>query len=155
MNLKRPPIAATESDVVAFEVRHRIRLPADYREFLLESNGGYVDGTYTFEISTQEGRTTLQQFYRLRDKPRSTQTIEYMRSLTGTRLPSALLSIGSDLGGGKLCLGVDGPEYGKVFFWDPGRDFDETPDGSFENIHEVAPTFSDFLGRVTPIGRRR
>jgi hypothetical protein len=150
MNLKKPPMVASESDVAAFEARHRIRLPADYREFLLKSNGGHVDGTYNIEISPQAGSTTLQQFYRVRDGSRSTQTLEYMRSLVGSRLPPALLGIGSDLGGAEICLGIDGSEYGKVFFWDPGFDFDDTQHGSFENIHEVAPTFSEFLRRIRP-----
>lgn len=154
MNLQNPPMAVSESDIAAFEARHRIRLPADYRDFLLQSNGGYLDGTYNVDISPQAGSTTLQQFYRMRDGPRSTQTLEYMRSLLGSRLPPTLLSIGSDLGGAKICLGIDGSEYGKVFFWDPGADYDDTKNGSFENIQEVAPTFSEFLRRITPADAR-
>lgn len=72
-----------------------------------------------------------------------------MRSLLGSRLPPTLLSIGSDLGGAKICLGIDGAEYGKVFFWDPGSDFDGTPKGPFENILEVASTFSEFSANCT------
>jgi hypothetical protein len=148
MKLKKPPMAASESEIAAFEWRHRIQLPADYREFLLESNGGYLEGECSFEISPQAGCTILQQFYRLRDSSRSTQTLEYIRSILGARLPPTLLAIGSDLGGAKICLGVSGREYGRVFFWDPGSDFDETENGSFENIQEVASTFSGFLGRM-------
>jgi hypothetical protein len=140
---------ANETAIGQFEFRHSLKLPAGYRRFLLETNGGGVEGEYSFEISEKEGATTLGRFFRIVDSTRSTASLEYYHSLYASRLPKNLIAIAGDLGSGKVCLGVRGQETHKVYFWDPQMDFEDTHDGSFENIIEVAHTFEEFLARLS------
>src|SRR5262245_42148280 len=106
MNLKETGQRVTEADIAELEARLGSRLPGDYRQCLVASDGGYLEGSYRFHISADEGASILQQFYRLRDVPRSTSTLDYISRLYAARLPKALISIGSDAGGGKICLRI-------------------------------------------------
>jgi hypothetical protein len=35
-----------------------------------------------------------------------------------------------------------------VYFWDPGMDFDDTEDGSLENVIELSASFSAFIASL-------
>lgn len=87
----------------------------------------------------------MQQFYRLNDNPRSTSTLDYIARLYAQRLPNEIIPIGGDVAGGKICLGVSGASLGRVYYWDPGMDFEDTSLGSFENIEVIASTFENFI----------
>jgi hypothetical protein len=154
MKLEKSKFTLTDSDVAAFEEKRGIRLPADYRDFLLESNGGSVDGEdlLCFVVSPEQGEASMAFFYSLKDAPRSTWTLDYANNLCTPRLPATLLVVGAEGTGGKICIGIAGPESGKVYFWDPGMDVDETSEGSFDNIHEIAGSFSEFRQNLKPLG---
>jgi hypothetical protein len=145
--LAESPIGIAEGDVEQFERELQHRLPDDYREFLLATNGGHVDGYWEFELPAIDG-SMIAQFYRLKDKSRSTSSLSYMRQLYAMRMPVGLLAIGCDPGGGKICLGFAPWVSGRIWFWDPGMDFDDTDPGSFENFHEMAGSFTQFLASL-------
>lgn len=147
-NLSKSVVAVTEADLQQLEWLLQLRLPEDYRDFLLATNGGQVEGYWAFELAANDG-SMLSQFYRLKDKSPSTSTLAYMRQLYAERMPRGLLVIGCDPGGGKICLGYAGPLAGRVWFWDPGMDFDDTVPGSFENFHEMAGSFTQFLSSLS------
>ncbi len=151
-NLSSSAVAITEADLQQLEWSLQHRLPDDYRDFLLATNGGEVEGYWAFELAANGG-SMLSQFYRLKDKSRSTSTLAYMQRLYAQRMPKGLLAIGCDPGGGKICLGFAGPLAGRVWFWDPGMDFDDTPLGSFENFHEMAGSFTQFLSGLSRTDR--
>ncbi len=145
--LSTSPVIIGEDEVQQFEWILLHRLPDDYRAFLLETNGGRVEGSWGFDLPANNG-SSLDQFYRLKDKSRSTTTLAYMRQLYAERMPKGVLAIACDPGGGKLCLGYM-QQPGRVWFWDPGMDYDDTVPGSFENFHEVAESFTHFLTILT------
>lgn len=150
IELSAGKLAADEKSIGQFEFVNRLELPADYRAFLLKTNGGTVEGDWIFDISKEEGATFLRWFLRAADVRRSTNTLAYYQELCGWRLPKNLIVIAADGFSNKVCLGVRGAELGKVYFWNIQKEYAETAPGSFENFSEIAPSFSRFLEMLRP-----
>ena len=117
VRLNADGLRPTEADIAELEQDGLIALPPDYRSFLIETNGGRVDGNWYFKISDAEGETALSHFYRIVDsKKRSAWTLRYTRSPCSPRMPENLMPIGSDAFGGKICIQVSGSDRGKIYY---------------------------------------
>ena len=139
---------ADEKSIGQFEFVNRLTLPADYRDFLLKTNGGTVEGYWIFDIPEDGGATSVAVFFPIVDGRRSTSSLAFYQHLCGWRLPKNVIVIASDGGGGKICLGAGGAELGKVYYWDPDKEHEDIRPGSFENFLEVAPTFTAFMASL-------
>jgi len=156
IELKSPP--APLDQLKAFEPELGGRLPDDYRQFLIRTNGGFVRGWYRFK-----GRT-----------PRGDIRSAYVHHVCGFReewhlslrfnrgcglspqsgFPHSLLWIMDDPGGNGICIGLAGAKRGKVYFWI----HDELPDpeewdGRVEtasNVIILADSFADFVAGIGP-----
>jgi len=135
-------VTDTELDALEHELGHS--LPSDYREFLKdygdltigaavdfsqnESGPAYCGCEYLCGINCHNPSNNLLNRYQNR----------------GDGWPSELLPIGvSD--NGLMCLVIDGPEKGYVYFWHWGQGGgDPTP----EHIHFVASSFDEFVKRL-------
>jgi cell wall assembly regulator SMI1 len=131
---KSPP--ANETEIAAFEAELGATLPADYRRFLVLCNGGHLGGTLWYIGPTPEGRTADAGIHHIGGfRGESYFSLRANRAVyqgSEVRIPLELLWIMDDPFGNAICLGVDGPSRGKVFFWD----------------HEVPPTLGVWNGRV-------
>jgi len=104
-----------ESKLNAFEKALGVRLPNQYREFLICANGGRWENR-VFRISEEEGESEVHHVFGLHDGPdfcRLDRAWEIVRE----RIPASLIPIADDPGGNKICLGIRGDRRGKVFFW--------------------------------------
>jgi hypothetical protein len=152
---KTPP--PSPDQVEAFEAEIGTRLPDDYRQFLLRSNGGKINW-HEFQGPTPEGQewnTVIDQVGGLRDERdlslRLARRIYQGRDL---QIPRALLWIMGDPGGNAMCLGLTGKYRGRVYFWI----HDEQPspeewDGEVEtagNVILLANSFIDFVAGIVP-----
>ncbi len=82
-------------------------LPADYRAFLVEFNGGEVTTDDNFD--EVPGGTWVRHLLGLHLGPKHLQ-LDVTRSTTADLIPNRFLVIGSDDGGNLFGLDLDGPE---------------------------------------------
>lgn len=144
-----------EKRVAAFETRRGVRLPAEYRRFLLRTNGGTPDPEVEFAF-TEDGRlsgSVLDQFYILKanaDDPNLDEAIETF--VDAGRMPPHLLPFAYDQFGNQLCLSLGESDYGAIYFWNHEREPEVGDDPPvFDNLSLVAPGFDAFLELLTVV----
>jgi hypothetical protein len=134
-----PP--TNEFAVAAFEKQLGVRLPEDYRHFLLACNGGDpVDGEFAVP---GWGSTIVHFFYGLNTGYRA-YNLDWVRSVLEDVFPDSVIPVACDPGGYKVALGIRRRAEGKVYFWDRGDQLKE--------LVRVAPSFDSFVYGLKPSG---
>lgn len=133
----------SESELLQFESRLALKFPADYRQFLLEFNGGSpVEASFEFKDSTNGSE--LLGFFGFGSRRDIFDKIKIYRN----RLPKTFFPIACDSGGNLICISLSEEQYGKVYFWDHDREADESqgiaPETA-ENTILIADSFDEFL----------
>jgi hypothetical protein len=127
-----------------------IRLPSDYRSFLLRHNGGRPEPSsffaYLGPYGDSRSHECVNRFLALYDGEYSNLK-KYIKSYKD-RIPVDFLPIARDPFGNLICLAVAGPDYGKVFFWDHELEADEGETPDYRNISFVANSFDEFLNSL-------
>jgi hypothetical protein len=128
--------------LLEFERKCGVPLPADYREFLLEHNGGQPDtkNVVDFEHQGKPNSSDVHFFYGIHEGENWASIEWYLETGKG-RLIEEGLPIAGDSGGNDYVLIVDGKRKGQIYFWDHER---ETTPPSYENMSYVAPSFTAF-----------
>ena len=141
----------SEDRLVRFENQFGLLLPVDYREFLLEYNGGRPVPAF-FWIKNKQDGTRVHQFYGLYDQliPAS---LEARMGANRHGIPTALMPIGDDGIGNLICLGLGWTEFGRIYFLDHDLHPAETPEG-WEGITLLADSFGEFLASLQEEPRR-
>jgi hypothetical protein len=141
IQLTGPPV--TQGELVDLERRLAIRLPEDYKRFLLAYNGGYpahqafdYDGDSSFAI---------QHFYPLASD--DVFHVSLFRDAYGEEFED-LLEIGISSFGDPLCLAVGDAHFGSVWWYDHEHDPEEDP---HLGLTKLAATFEEFVTGLTPI----
>ncbi len=125
-----------------FETRTRIRLPEDYRQFLLENNGGQPEPAF-FWIKRPVDGSRVHRFYGLFEGKLPPSLYAYAGA-DRRGVPAGLLPIGDDGVGNLICIGVAAPRYGGVFFLDHDALSWRHPNANGA-INRLADSFSSFL----------
>jgi hypothetical protein len=136
----------TERGLLAFEQRAGGKLPADYRKFLLEHNGGIPEAAV---VKGKGVDSVVRQLNGLHNGARWAR-LESLRKTYAGRMPKGLLPIGSDPFGNVYCLGLGGRWRGKVWFWDHETEADEGEPPRTDNLTLVAASFTAFLAKLRP-----
>jgi SMI1 / KNR4 family (SUKH-1) len=137
----------TEDTLKAVEKKYSFQLPADYRKFLLENNGGFPSpNCATF---TEDGRKTASDvfcYFAIGDK-RPWASMEWHLDTFAPRLPKDTIPIARDSCGNLWLLAVGNKNAGSVFFWDHGSfaTFDETDLINWPRVAESFPQFRENL----------
>ncbi len=127
----------TVEDLEKFEIKYNVKLPKQYKNFLVEFNGGYPQKS-GFEISKEEGKSLVNRFYGIGDmKCNLGQVFEYLDG----ELPEGFISIGDDPGGNEICIGVNSEYYEKIYFWAHDSERDE----EMSNMFFLANDFDSFF----------
>lgn len=152
MKIRNPGKTITAEDIIRLENEMDIELPQEYKAFLLQNNGGYVDGflcTPSFkELHPETGEAFVQsvnpdKFYSL-DEVRE----EYEDNLDDPVFPEKLLPIAYDSAGNKILLGVDQTkDFGCVFFANHEWYVSQT---GFYVITKMADSFDEFVNCLHP-----
>lgn len=137
-----PPI--TEVDLAALEARIGVRLPDDYRRFLLEHNGGEPTPR-CFRFADRTGPHTdgaVRAFAGIGSGDSYDWDRLYRTFAAAGRVPPDVVPIAKDSFGNLVCIVVRGAHRGTVYFWDHEL---ETDPASYENMDRVADSFTAFL----------
>lgn len=121
-----------------FETKYNINLPIQYREFLLEYNGGNVKPN-VFKISDEEGETAVNTLYGLGIAEHYDELSNVFDSLYG-EICEEFISIGDDSGGNQICLGIEGNYLGKIYLLHDVEEIEE-----MNNMIFISNSFNDFL----------
>jgi hypothetical protein len=137
-----------ENDIPRLESILNLRLPQDYRQFLLKYNGGIpAQDTFVFP-GTSEG-SCVDVFYGI--GPDDYYDLANMQRVLEGRLPKHFLAVAGDPFGNKVCICVAGEHVGKIYYWDHEREADpsqgDTPDTT-ENVILIADSFKEFLASL-------
>lgn len=136
---------ATEADVAEFEKSNSICLPQDYRNFIIEKNGGRVlSGGVFREKSTRAKLSRLDRLLGLS----SVDHESLARNLSDLvdRIPPELLPIAYDGGGNWLLLDCSRElTSGGIYFLDLERADGSNPPQR-EQLPLVASSFSELMG---------
>lgn len=156
MDSTLPP--APEAALAAFESTLGGRLPEDYRQFLVASNGGFIGGSLWFFGPTPDGSKADAGVHHIggfREEPHF--SLLWSRDCyqgDGLRIPRELLWIMDDPFGNAICLGLTGEHRGRVYFWDHECEPDPAEwDGSVAaagNVTLLANSFTNFIGGLKP-----
>lgn len=149
---KQPPAPA--SALATFERTVGHTLPDDYRRFLVACNGGYVGGSFWFKGPTPEGKVADAGVHHVGGFREEWHfSLPEHRQCYDGRIPTALVWIMDDPFGNAICIGVDGPYRGLIYFWDHEKEPDEDWDGKVDsagNLQLIANSFTDFVAGLLP-----
>lgn len=132
-----------DEDIVTFELRHNVKFPADYREFMLEYNGGNFTGNYFQSPSGIE--FVIQKIYSLGEGGHRDLNVHYMQDDCPKAYANGIIVIGRDVGGGCLLLAMRGKESGTIYYLD-----DEELLRPSSGYVKIAESFSEFMDGLKP-----
>jgi hypothetical protein len=141
----------SEAEVNLIEKTLGLSLPSDYREFLL-SYGSSSFGNLV-EFQTEAGKIPFSHFYGSKDGKQDLG--KRIKTYQG-RMPETLIPIADDGGGNQICIGMNGNEKGKIYYWDHDNEWDSEDyyekhgiqmpsELKFQNVILVANSFENFL----------
>jgi hypothetical protein len=141
------PYGATSPEAIAqFEARRGVLLPAEYKAFLLESNGGSPTPN-VFLVPGWHGKgNSVMYFYGIHEA----EKVDRLDSACDTydeRIPADLIPIAYDANGNAICIGWKGKRKGKIYFWDHEDELDENGDfvQDYRNVFLLADSLQEFL----------
>lgn len=138
------------SDIEVIEKLVGLELPQQYKEHLLNYNGGQCfPNVFSFR---EEGNLTdscIDWFLAIYDGEYDNlkKYIEIYKSDT-KRMPTQLLPIAHDPGGNLICISAGKNDYGYIYFWDHEKevDYKDSSDENYANLYLIAHSFEEFLG---------
>jgi hypothetical protein len=135
-------------DVRAIEAQAGIRLPDEYKTFLLRYNGGRPrPSAFPIQGLVNNPFGVIQVFFGI-DDPVESCNLDWNIKTLGRRLPANLFPIACDDGGDIVCLSLSGDDVGSVLFWDC---YDEPDEPSYVNVYRIAESFPAFLAGLQPL----
>jgi cell wall assembly regulator SMI1 len=138
-----------ESTLSDFEEQFNIKLPCDYKAFMLENNGGMPEGNWGFsfvETDTAQNTDSIIQFFEVLYAEETGEVDDlkagYVALLESEQIPPTLMPIADDPFGNIIFLGVAGDDSGRVYF---GNHELEDPETGFIVMSAIADSFSSFI----------
>lgn len=145
-----------DEDVQRFEQRIGHALPPDYRQFLLDLNGGYAPSSNcVFRVRQDE--TVLNTLYSLNadDESDDLATRQLYPKYPNNNLPKDALAIGYDEGGGRIVLPLAGPHRGEIWYLEtedpPTVSNPHTEWFDRRNVAKLADSFETFMNSLRPL----
>jgi hypothetical protein len=111
-----PPLH--EEELKSFEREHGFSLPADYKQFLLSTNGGRPErDLLTIHGLKSNPLGRIHVFFGLKD-PVESCNLDWNLQVFRDRIPASYLPIATTEGADKICLDMTGEHAGAVYYWD-------------------------------------
>ena len=132
-----------------FEKQLNIRLPQDYKDFMLKNNGGTPEKDWAFNFVDLMTNTTtssvIQSFFVIYEEETHEDNDlrkSYRILQEEGEIPVDILPIADDPGGNLICMCISEKNYGRVFFGDHEL---EDPKTGYILMNMIADSFSDFI----------
>lgn len=133
-----------EEEILKFEDEIGFTLPNDYKDFLINFNGGVPEVKYsTFKLNELQENIGLQVLYGL-DLEENLDLREWYEEYEDDLLDDCLI-IGHGLGFGFIIL-ANSPEVSGVYFWDNTFALENSSED--ENIYNISDTFREFIEEI-------
>ncbi|WP_289055996.1 SMI1/KNR4 family protein [Carboxylicivirga marina] len=132
----------SKNDLTDFEAKLSISLPSDYRDFLIENNGGCPKPS-----TNKIPETDVQCIYGIHEGDYWANLIEHI-DMFKERIPSNTIPIANDSGGNLFLLSLRQDSKGEVWFWDHEEEAEESGHEYFENITKAADSFNNFIDNL-------
>jgi hypothetical protein len=138
-------------EITQLETRLGIRLPHDYKNFLLSHNGGRTEPWMMFNIhgNKRDSHAIVGFFFSIGGD--SNIDLEANVHAYSDRVPGNILPIASDPGGNLLCISVSGVDEGKLYFWTHEEECEDGEMPSYENLYFVADSFRELIASFSPV----
>jgi len=140
--------ALTASDLDDLERRLSIKLPDDYRQFLIRQNGGRpVSPVFTF-VESSRGPTdsSVAWFLSVHQGKYSNFEKDFRNfKVVQRRMPDNLVPIAHDPFGNEICMSFSGDDRGAIYFWDHESEADEGEEPTYNNCYLIAKSLTEFL----------
>jgi cell wall assembly regulator SMI1 len=138
---------ATDDDIRSLEQKIGFPLPQDYRQFLLQYNGGVPKPErFAFRIPSGEQVSLVRVFFSLDENDPYYNLLRKL-SVNEGYIPESCLPIGEDPFGNLILLELSKSHQGNVYFWDHES---EGGDDLRDNMALIAGNFTEFTRLLLP-----
>ncbi len=151
MELRKSYKSLTYNDIEKVEAELEIKLPQDYKSFLVKHNGGqpkdgikFMKKDHTDDIAWD---FPINVFFGIDENDTSYELLT-MYAIFCDRMPSQLIPIADDGIGNKICIGIHGEYFGKVYLWKFDGENKEDEEPTFDNIDMLAENFEEFTNHL-------
>lgn len=124
-----PPTTAKQ--IAELEKETGFDLPHDYKQFLLENNGGVPENTL-FSIPDCNEEALIGYFLDI-DRPK--ENISFWIKEFHDDLPESFLPIAFDLGGNAILMDIE--DTGTLYYWDYARNFPQSTWNAPRNLNRA------------------
>lgn len=131
----------TREELVSFEARHGLKLPEDYRNFLLKVNGGMPSPSLCLWPDGGDFVAVVYGFHHAEEWMRLEQAMTEFDVVASGYLPVAISN-----GGNYFLLSLKEADAGSIHFWD--HELEDVDPVMFEELVQVAPSFSHFVNNL-------
>jgi hypothetical protein len=129
-------------DLVDFEETNDIKLPEDYKQFLIEHNGGRPH-----PCISPIAKSEVQWIYCMVYEPNYASLFWHIE-IFQKRIPSWYFPIANDSRGNLYLMSLSHENFGLIAFWDHEGETDGDADQYFDNMKTVANSFTEFLNQL-------
>lgn len=130
------------ADLTEFEEANNVALPGDYKQFLIEHNGGRPYPNICLAV-----KSDVQWIYGMVHEPYYASLFQHI-AIYQNRIPSWYFPIANDSGGNLYVMSLYKENHGMVAFWDHERETAGDADQYFDNMRFVATSFTEFFSQL-------
>lgn len=131
------------ADIVEFEETNEVSLPEDYKEFLLQHNGGRPEANVLADAGTD-----VQWLFGMVEEPAWASLFHALDTYEG-RIPAWYMPIGTDSGGNLFIMSLYEENKGVIALWWHEDEVEQNGSEYFENLTHVADSFGEFADLLT------
>ncbi len=132
----------SDEELNDFELTNNMKLPNDYRQFLLANNGGKPT-----KQANKSPETIVTYILGMHNGDYYASLYRHI-DMFAKRIPFSTFPIATDSFGNLFLLSVHSENYGQIFFWDHEGE-PEIQDGHYvDNVSFVADSFAEFMNKL-------
>jgi len=136
----------SEEDIKAVEAKISRAVPATYRKFLLDHNGGHPEPADFHFADSKEDGGIVAAFFGVNVS--GAMNLEDTLRTYADRIPTRMFPIAHDPGGNLILLVVSGKDKNKIYFWDHEEEAEEGEPPTEDNLTLISNSFTAFLNSL-------